>query len=77
MMVGIMRAWAGLRVVLHPEHRLLTMGHRRHGSIIEIEVGHLDAVRWKTLCIQGKTMILTGDLHLPGGAAGMVEAASP
>ena len=77
MMVGIMRARAGLRVVLDTEQRLMTMGHRRHRAVVEIEVGHLDAVGGKTRCIEGKPMVLAGDLHLPGGAAGMVETAMP
>ena len=67
-MVGIMGARTGLWVVLHPKERLLAMGHRRHGAVVEVEMGHLNTGR-QCLGINGKTMVLAGDFHLSSGAA--------
>ena len=73
MVIGIVGAGTRLRVILHAKDRLLPMGHRCHGAVVEIEVRHLDAIGGETRRIQGKTMVLTRDFHLTGGAAGMVE----
>ena len=53
------------------------MGHCCNGAVVEIEMSHLDAVGRETGCIQGKTMVLTGDLNLTRGAARMVETTMP
>jgi len=36
--IGIMGARTGFWVVLHSKDGLVTMGHRRHRSVVEIEV---------------------------------------
>ena len=38
---------AGFRVVLNTEDRLLTMGHRRDGAIVEIQMGDLNLILGK------------------------------
>ena len=65
---------AGLRVVLDPEHRLVAVGHGRNGSVVEIEVGDLDLLRIQCGGIQGKAVVLTGDLNLSRRSTGMVES---
>ena len=72
-MVSVMGTRAGLRVVLDPEHRLMAMGHGRHGSVIEIEVGDLNSVCIQRIGREGKTVVLTCDLNLTRGATGMVQ----
>ena len=74
-MVGVVGAGAGLRVVLHAEHRLVAMGQGRHGAVVEVEVGDLHRVGRERCGINGETVVLAGDLHHAGAAAGMVEAA--
>ena len=76
-MIGIVGSRTCLRVILHTKQRLLPMGHRCNGAVVEIEMGHFDAVSWEAGRIQGKTMVLTGDLNLARGAARMVETAMP
>ena len=75
MMVAVVGAGAGLRVVLHPEHGLIHHRQRRHGAVIEIVVGDPHPVGRQGVGIEGKAMVLAGDLHGPRRAAGMVEAA--
>ena len=74
-MIGIVGSRTRLRVILHTKQRLLPMGHRCNGAVVEIEVGHFDAVSREAGRIQGKTMVLTGDLNLASRAARMVETA--
>ena len=73
-MVSVMGTRAGLRVVLDPEHRLVAVGHGRNGSVVEIEVGDLDLLRIQCGGIQGKAVVLTGDLNLSRRSTGMVES---
>ena len=42
MVISIVGARAGLRVVLNAKHRLMAMLKRRNGAVVEIEVGDLD-----------------------------------
>ena len=43
--IGIMGSWTGFGVVLHSENGLMTMGEGGDGAVVEIEMGHLHAVR--------------------------------
>ena len=70
-----MGTWTCFGVVLNTEDWLLTVGDGRNGSIVEIEMGDLDLIRSQGIRIQSKPMVLTRDLHLTGGPAGMVQAA--
>ena len=72
-MIRIMGARTGFRVVLHPENGLLTVGNRRHGAVIQIEMGDVNQVLIQRISGQGKTMVLTGDLNLACGATGVIQ----
>ena len=73
MMVSIVGARAGFRVVLNTKDRLAAMGHRSHRAVVEIEMRDLDGVFRQACRIQGETMVLAGDFHLTGGAARVVQ----
>ena len=72
-MIRIMGARTGFRVVLHPENGLLTVGNRRHGAVVQIEMGDVDDALVQGVGGQGKTMVLTGDLNLACGASGVIQ----
>ena len=72
-MIRIMGAWTGFRVVLNPKDRLVPVGNRRHGPVIQIEMGDVNRVLIQRISGQGKTMVLTGDLNLACGAAGVIQ----
>ena len=74
-MIGIMRSWTGLRVILHSEDRLMTMGKGGHGAVVEVPVGDIHDVLWQRRRIQCEAMVLAGDLNLSCGATWMVQAA--
>ena len=74
MMVRIMGTGTGFGVVLHPENRLMTMFEGCHRAVFEVEMGDLDQIGRQRLGSECKSVVLTGDLHLTGGPAGMVEA---
>ena len=74
-MVGIMRAWTGLRVILHSENRLMTMREGCNGAVVEIPVSDIQDVLWQRGRIQSEAVILAGDLDLSCGSTWMVEAA--
>ena len=71
-MVGVVGARTCFWVVLHPKHRLAAVGHRRNGAVVEIEVGDLHGIRGQRRRIEGETVVLAGDFHLTGGAAGVI-----
>ena len=72
-MIRIMGAWTGFRVVLHPKDGLVPVGNRRHGAVIQIEMGDVNQVLIQRISGQGKTMVLTGDLNLACGATGVIQ----
>ena len=74
-MVGVVGAGAGFRVVLHTKHRLAAMGHRSHGPIVEVQMSHFHGLSGQGSRIERKAMVLAGDFHLPGRAAGVIQTA--
>ena len=74
-MIRVVRSRTGFRVVLHAEHRLMAVGHRRHRAVVEVQMGDVHLVLGKACGVERKPMVLAGDLHLASGAAGMVESA--
>lgn len=72
MMIGIVWARTGFRVILNTEDRLLAMGHGSHRSVIEIEMRYLNAVTRQARGIESKPVVLAGDFHLACGAARVV-----
>ncbi len=74
-MIGIMGPWTGFWVVLNPKDGLVAMCDSRNRSVIEVEVRDLDGLSSQRIGIQCEAMVLTGDLHLARGAAGVIEAA--
>ena len=70
-----MGPWTGFRVVLHSENGLAAMGNRRHGAVVQVEVGDVDRGWIQRVGGEGKTVVLTGDLNLPSGAAGVIQTA--
>ena len=71
-MIGIVGPRAGFRVVLHPEHRLIAHGQGSHSAVIEVQMGDLHPLGGQRISPDGKAMVLTGDLHRTGTAAGMI-----
>ena len=45
MMIRIMGARAGFRMVLNAENRLLAMLEGRHSAVVEVEMGHFNRFR--------------------------------
>ena len=74
-MVGIVGSRARLRVVLHTEHRLLSVSESCHRAVIEIQMRDIDARPGQRISVQSKTMVLACDLHLACRSTGMVESA--
>ena len=74
-MIGIMRSWAGLGVILHSENRLMSMRKGGHGAVVEVPVSDIHDVLWQSRRIQCEAVVLAGDLNLSSGATWMVEAA--
>ena len=70
MMIRIMGSWTGFRVVLHPEHGLLTVSNCRHSAVVEIEMGDVDHAVIQRIGGKSKTMVLTRNLNLACGAQG-------
>ena len=75
MVIGVMGAGARFRVVLNAEHGESPVLKSRNGAVVEIEMSDFDRFRIQGIGIQGKTMVLTGDLHLTCGSTGVVQTA--
>ena len=73
-MVGVVGAGAGFRVVLHAEQGLAAVGQGGHGAVIEVVVGHLHQLGRQGGPIEGKAVVLAGDLDQARAATGVVKA---
>ena len=71
--VGIVGAGTGLRVILHAEDRLVPHFQTRHGAVVEVVVGDPHPLLGQGGGVKGKTVVLAGDLHRPRGAGGCVS----
>ena len=60
-----MRSRRGFRVILHAEYRLLFMPQTFHRLVVQINAVHRH-IRRQRIGINGKTMVLGGDLHPAG-----------
>ena len=56
-------------MILNANNGLVTVGNRRNGAVVQIEVGDINGVGIQRFCREGKPMVLTGDLNLPCGAS--------
>src|SRR5579862_6553603 len=63
----IMRPGRSLGMVLHAEQRQRAMAHAFVGVIVQVDVGDFHIARWQGVRVHDETMILSGDLHMPGG----------
>ena len=71
--ISIMRARTGLRVVLHAKYGLVAVRQCGHGAVIEIEMRHLHLLGRQGGGVDGESMVLAGDLHHTWATAGMIQ----
>src|SRR5271156_4081339 len=64
--VGVVWAWARLRMVLHAEERHGAMAQAFQGVVVEVDVGELDFALVDRFRIYREVVIVRGDLHFAG-----------
>ena len=74
-MICVMRSRTGFRVILNDNNGLVTVGNRRNGAVVQIEMGDINDVGIQRFCREGKPMVLTCDLNMPRGATGVIQTA--
>src|SRR5579862_7332872 len=62
----IMRPRRGLRMILHAEQREIPMAQAFECLVVQVDMGQLNFAVGQRIWINGKIMVVRGDLDLPG-----------